>query len=154
MRAIAPQKVEKKGKEVIPYCYCAVFEVSSGDRPPPQKKVFVLKKLGSENYLNYPPRIRIHGTSSTTPLEIGRKTPSTTPLLEFTEPHRLPPLEIGPENSHNYQLPQLPPLRNRPERKFAPPPPIQFLDPPLRYSLTVNVYYSNSQTYIGATIDG
>ena len=34
--------------------------------------------------------------------KLGRKTPSTTPPpLEFTELHRLPPLEIGPENSFN-----------------------------------------------------
>ena len=63
--------------------------------------------------------------TSTTPLEFteftelhrlppsksGRKTPSTTPL-EFTElHHRLPPLEIGPENSFNY-----------------PPPPVEFTE--------------------------
>ena len=73
-------------------------------------------EIGPENSFNYPlPRIhgtslttppprnragkllqlplpRIHGTSLTTP---RRKTPSTTPALEFTELHWLPPSKSG-----------------------------------------------------------
>ena len=149
------KKRKKERKEVIFYCFCAVFEASSGDRPPPKRFL-----SGGKTPSTSP---RIHGTSSTTPpLEIwpeNSKTPPTTPPrihgtssttpprnlagklhqlppLEFTEPHRLPPLEIWPENSTNY-----PPSNSRNLIDYPPPsksagteirpPEIQFLDPPL-----------------------
>ena len=104
MGAIAPpkgvKKRKKEGKEVISYCYCGLFEVRSEDRPPPQK-VSVLKNFGRENSLIEP-----HGLPPALETRNGAgKFPPTTPPLEFTEPHRLPPLEMGPENST-----QLPPL--------------------------------------------
>ena len=79
------------------------------------------------------------------PSKSGRKTLSTTPPpVEFTKPHRLPPLEIGSENPLNYPPARIhetssttppprnrvgklhhsinyPPSNSRPERKFAPP---------------------------------
>ena len=87
--------------------------------PPPSNS-----QIGPENSFNYPPRI--HRTSSTTPprnragklLQLPPLSNSQNfidypprnragkllqlPPLEFTELHRLPPLEIGPENSFNY----------------------------------------------------
>ena len=85
------------------------------------------------NLIDYPPS--------------GNRARTTPPPLEFTtEPHRLPPLEIGPENSVNY-----PPSNSRPEGKFAPPPPqIQFLDPPL-----VNICFSlrnRHRTFVGKAL--
>ena len=50
-----PQGCKKRKKEGISYCYCALCEVSSGDRPPKRFKVSVLKIFGPENSLNYPP---------------------------------------------------------------------------------------------------
>ena len=75
--------------------------------------------------------IRIQGTSSTTPLESGPETPSTTPpsnsrnVIDYP-----PPLEIGPENSINYPPPSnsrnvidYPPLEIGPENSINYPPP-------------------------------
>ena len=115
MGAIAPppkgcKKRKKERKEVIFYCFCAVFEASSGDRPP--KGFCRAGKL---------PQLapRIHGTSSTTPpSKSGGKTPATTPRLEFTEPHRLPPpsksgRKTPPITPLEFTEPhRLPPLRN------------------------------------------
>ena len=73
--------------------------------------------IGSENSLNYPPRI--HETSSTTPLEIGSENSLNYPPFEFTEPHRLPPpLEIG---NRVGKLSQLPPLLEFTEPHRLPP---------------------------------
>ena len=70
-------------------------------------------------------------------VEIGRKTPPTTPPLEFTELHRLPPLEIGPENSSNYpppleftELHRLPPFEIVGPENYRPLL-LDDLDPPL-----------------------
>ena len=60
-------------------------------------------EIGPENSFNYPPSNSQNFIDYPPPSKSGRKTPSTTPPLEFTELHRLPPpLEIGPENSFNY----------------------------------------------------
>ena len=77
----------------------------------------------------FPPRkcAEFHGTSSFIDYpswKSGRKTPSTTPPLEFTELHRLPPLEIGPENSFNYP----PPPPRRKLLQLPPPPPLEFTE--------------------------
>ena len=65
----------------------------------------------SENFIDY------------SPSKSGRNSFNYPPPLEFTELHRLPPLEIGPENSFNYppleftELHRLPPpLEIGPER--------------------------------------
>ena len=72
----------------------------------------------SRNLIDYP-----------LPSKSGRKTPSTPPPpLEFTEPHRLPPLEIVPENSINN-----PPPRIHGTSSTTPPleilPPLEFTEP-------------------------
>ena len=117
-----------------------------------------LVRSNSVNVIDYPPRNRPENCSNypfleftelhrLPPVEIGRKTPPTTPLeftelhrlppsksvgkllqlppLEFTELHRLPPVEIGrktppttPSNLRNFIDY---PLRNRPEPPFSNP---------------------------------
>ena len=94
-------------------------------------------------YLNYPPSNFGWKTPSTTqlppPLEFtnlidnptsksGRKlkTLSTTPPRIDEPQSTTPPSKIGRKT-----LSTTPPSNWRPERKFAPPPQIQFLDPPL-----------------------
>ena len=78
----------------------------------------------------FPPRkcAELHGTSSTTPSRNWAGKLLQLPPLEFRELHRLPPLEIGPENSFNYppleftELHRLPPLEIGPENSFNYPP--------------------------------
>ena len=59
------------------------------DYPPRNRagKLLQLPPSNSRDFIDYPPS------------KSGRKTPSKLPPLEFTGLHRLPPLEIGPENS-------------------------------------------------------
>ena len=83
-------------------------------------------EIGPENSINYPPRI--HGTSSTTPppSKSGRKTLLQLPPLEFTELHRLPPRNRGRKTPSTTpleftELHRLPPSRNRPEPPFSKP---------------------------------
>ena len=86
---------------------------------------YPLPPSNSRNLIDYPP-----------PSKSGRKTLSTTPL-EFTKPHRLPPLEIGigSENPLNYPPPRIhetssttAPPRNRAGKlhQLPPPPPLEF----------------------------
>ena len=132
MGAIAPpkgcKKRKKERKEVIFYCFCAVFEASSGDRPPPKGfcRAGKLPQLAP----------RIHGTSSTTPPRNLAGKLHQLPPLEFTEPHRLPPpSKSGNLASGRKTRPTEPHHRLPPPSKSAGteirPPQIQFLDPPL-----------------------
>ena len=81
---------------------------------------------------------RIHGNSSTTPpRNWAGKLPQLPPRIHGT--HRLPPYR-----NRAGKLPSTTPPRNRPERKFASPQ-IQFLDPPLIYSLSLHMRKINKQ---------
>ena len=128
------------------------------DYPPPRNR--------AENSINYPPVEFIYPPSKSgrklhqlphsrnlidyPPVEIGPKTPSTTP---FTEPHRLPPLEIGPKtpsttppsNSstpleigpknypiHGTSSTTPPPSKSKSGRKLHQLPPLEFIYPPSR----------------------
>ena len=86
-------------------------------------------EIGPENSVNYPPPLSNLRNPSTTPPRnrAGKLRQLPPPPSNLRNPSTTPPLEIGPENSVNYP----PPSNLRPERKFAPPPKIQFLDPPL-----------------------
>ena len=83
----------------------------------------------------FPPRkcAELHGTSSTTPPRNWAGKLLQLPPLEFTELHRLPPLEIGPENSFNYppsnsqNFIDYPPPRNR-AGKLLQLPPLEFTE--------------------------
>ena len=109
----------------------------------PKKKFFFKFFLHNFlNYWNYPPRIRIHGTSSTTPPRIRAGKLHQLPPLESTEPHRLPPSNSGrktpsttPPRIHGTSsttplriragklLDQLPPPRIHGRNGNSPPPP-------------------------------
>ena len=82
-------------------------------------------EIGPENSINYPPSNS--RTSSTTPPPRNRAKKLVNyppPPPRIHEPHRLPPLEIGPKNSST-----TPPRIHEPHR--LPPPPLEIdLDPP------------------------
>ena len=153
------KKRKKERKEVIFYCFCAVFEASSGDRPPPQKvsvgrgenslnypplephRLPPLEIWPEENYTNYPPlEFTEHGTSSTTPpSKSGRK--KTTPTTPPPRIHGTSSIDYPPSKSGRKTPPTTPPSNSRnlidyPPLEIgrngnSPPPEIQFLDPPL-----------------------
>ena len=114
------------------------------DYPPPLKIV-------PENSLNHPPRI--HGTSSTNPpSKSGRKTLSTTPPLEFTEPHRLPPSKSG------RKTPSTTPPRIHGRNGNSPPPPNSIprsaTAPPSLTPLTTPAFKTTSTSFIHGHLHG